>query len=344
MTAAAGDKRLWIGIAVSIALLALLFRSVDPAELLRAFRGIKWIWLVPAVVLTLLSYLMRAVRWKYLLSPLKQTSYPNLVSATLIGYMANNLLPARLGELARAYVLGEREGIGTGAVVATLVIDRLADGFTVLLLLVTAVFTLRLPPGSEAAQQGLVAGGYITLGLYLAVVAFLVLLRRNTMGTIRFLERLLKPFPPRIAGKVIPFLGAFIDGARITPHGRERLAIAATSLVIWVLAFLPIDCVLRAFGLDFPLSVSLFILVLLVFAVMVPAAPGYVGTYHAACVYGLMVLGVPRETALSVAIVIHGVGFFPVIVVGLFCLWRENLSLSALGRGAGIQNSHAEGR
>lgn len=159
MTALAGDKRLWLGIGVSIALLALLFRSVDPAELIRAFRGIQGIWLVPAVVFTFLSYLMRAVRWKYLLSPLKQTSFPNLVSATLIGYMANNLLPARLGELVRAYVLGEQEGIGTGAVVATLVIDRLADGFTVLLLLVTAVFTLRLPPGSEGGPAGARGGG-----------------------------------------------------------------------------------------------------------------------------------------------------------------------------------------
>lgn len=344
MTAAAGDKRLWIGIAISIALLAFLFRAVDPAELIRAFRGIQGIWLIPAVALTLLSYLVRAVRWKYLLSPLKQTSFSNRVSATLIGYMANNLLPARLGELVRAYVLGEREGIGTGAVVATLVIDRLADGFTVLLLLVTAVLTLRLPPGSEAAQQGLVAGGYLTLGLYLAVVVFLVLLRRNTIETIRLLERLLRPFPGRVAEKVIPFLGAFIDGARITPHWRERLALVVTSVVIWVLAFLPIHCVLRAFGLDFPLSVSLFILVLLVFAVMVPASPGFVGTYHAACMYGLVALGVPKGTALSVAIVIHGIGFFPVIVVGLFCLWRENLSLSALGRRASIQNSHAEGR
>ncbi|MRR37245.1 flippase-like domain-containing protein [bacterium] len=326
-----------------MALLAFLFRSVDPAEIIHAFRGIKGIWLIPAVALTLLSYLMRAVRWRYLLLPLKETSFPNRVSATLIGYMANNLLPARLGELVRAYVLGEREGIGTGAVVATLVIDRLADGFTVLLLLVTVVFTLRLPPGSESAQQGLVAGGYITLGLYLAVVVFLILLQRNTMGTIRLLERLLRPFPVRIAEKIIPFLGAFIDGARITPHWKERLALVATSIFIWVLAFLPIQCVFKAFGLDFPLPVSLFILVLLVFAVMVPASPGYVGTYHAACVYGLLALGVPREMALSVAIVIHGIGFFPVIVVGFICLWRENLSLSALGRRASIQNSHAEG-
>lgn len=332
MTAAAGDKRLWIGIAISIALLALLFRSVDPEELLRAFQGIRGVWLVPALALTFLGYLVRAVRWKYLLSPLKKTSFLNLVSATLIGYMANNLLPARLGELVRAYVLGEREGIDTGAVVATLVIDRLADGFTVLLLLVVAVFTLRLPPGNEGAQQGLMVGGCVTLGVYLAVVAFLVLLRRNTPRTLRFLKSLLRPFPARVAEKVIPFLGSFIEGARITAHRGERLALAATSLVIWMFAIFSIHSVLLAFGMDFPLTVSLFILVLLVFAVMVPASPGFVGTFHAACVYGLLAQGVPRETALSVAIVIHGINFFPVIVVGLACLWRENLSLATLGR------------
>lgn len=332
MTAAAGDKRLWIGIAISIALLALLFRSVDPEELLRAFQGIRGVWLVPALALTFLGYLVRAVRWKYLLSPLKKTSFLNLVSATLIGYMANNLLPARLGELVRAYVLGEREGIDTGAVVATLVIDRLADGFTVLLLVVVAVFTLRLPPGNEGAQQGLMVGGCVTLGVYLAVVAFLVLLRRNTPRTLRFLKSLLRPFPARVAEKVIPFLGSFIEGARITAHRGERLALAATSLIIWMFAIFSIHSVLLAFGMDFPLTVSLFILVLLVFAVMVPASPGFVGTFHAACVYGLLAQGVPRETALSVAIVIHGINFFPVIVVGLACLWRENLSLATLGR------------
>lgn len=332
MTTALGDKRLWLGIGVSIALLALLFRSVDPAELIRAFRDINGVWLVPAVVLTFLGYVVRAIRWKYLLTPLKKTSFLNLVSATLIGYMANNLLPARLGELVRAYVLGEREGLDTGAVVATLVIDRLADGFTVLLLLVVTVLTLRLPPGSEAAQQGLMAGGYVALGVYLSVVAFLVLLRRNTLRTLRFLEGLLKPFPGRVAEKVIPFLGAFIEGARVTSRRGERLALAATSLVIWLFAVFSIHSVLLAFGMDFPLSVSLFILVLLVFAVMVPASPGFVGTFHAACVYGLLVFGVPRETALSVAIVIHGINFFPVIVVGLVCLWRENLSLATLGK------------
>ncbi|RNC67638.1 MAG: UPF0104 family protein [Desulfuromonadales bacterium] len=332
MTGSLGDRRLWLGIGVSVLLLALLFRSVDPAEIVRAFRGIETVWLVPAVGVTFLGYVVRAVRWKYLLSPLKQVSLPNLVSATIIGYMANNILPARLGELVRAYVLGVREEIDTGAVVATLVLDRLTDGFTVLLFLIFTVFALRFPAGGEAAQHGLVVGGYVTLGLYLGVVVFLVLLKRNTLWTLRFLERFLKPFPGRLAERIIPLIGSFLQGVRLSSRRSERWGIVLTSLVVWGLAILPIDFILRAFGITLPLSVSLFILVLLVFAVMIPASPGFVGTYHAACVYGLLAFGIPREKALSVAIVMHGVNFFPVIVAGFLCLWRENLSLAVLGK------------
>lgn len=332
MTGVLGDRRFWIGIGVSLFFLVLLFRSVNGAELARAFREAEGWYLLPAVVLTFLGYFLRAVRWRFLLSPLKRVALVNLFSATLIGYMANNLLPARLGEFVRAYALGERERIDTGAVFATLVLDRLADGFTVLLMLLFTLFTLHFPAGSEAAQRGLEIGGYATLGLYLAVVVFLVLLKRNTVRTLRFLERLLAPFPKRIGERLIPLLGSFMEGVRLSARPRERWGIVLSSLAIWGVAVFPVHLVLRAFGLTFPLTVSVFILVLLVFAVMVPASPGFVGTYHAACVYGLLAFGVPREKALSVAIVIHGVNFFPVIAAGLVSLWRENLSLAALGK------------
>ncbi|ANA40496.1 MULTISPECIES: lysylphosphatidylglycerol synthase transmembrane domain-containing protein [Geobacter] len=325
-----GDRRFWLGIGISVFFVALLVRSVDGHELLRAFRGIHAGYVVAAVAVTLLSYLVRALRWKYLLSPLGETRFANLCSATLIGYMANNLLPARLGEFIRAWVLARREEMEPGSVFATLVLDRLTDGFTVLLFLLATLFTLQLPAGSEAIGQGLVIGGYMMLGLYAVVVVALVLLKRKTAASLRFLERLLRPFPARLAERVIPLVGSFLGGVRISPRPREWWAVGSTSVAIWVLAVIPVDLVLRAFGFSFPFAVSLFILVLLVFAVMVPASPGYVGTYHAACVYGLLAFGVPRETALSAAIVIHGINYVPVIAVGIAFLWREGLSLKAL--------------
>lgn len=324
------DKKLWIGIGISLFFLFLLFRKIDIHKLLAAFKEMNCYYLWPAVLSTFISYFFRAVRWRYLLLPLKKTRLGNLFPATIIGYMANNILPARLGEFVRAFVLGEKECISTSAVFASLVIDRLFDGFTVLLILLFTFFTVKLPGGMESVQHGLVVGGYITLTIYIFVVVFLVILKQRTMQTINLIGGLLKPFPAKVAEKVIPLLGSFIEGVRLSSKPAELFALLCSSLVIWAFAIWPVDLLLRSFGIILPITASMFIMVFLVFAVMVPAAPGYVGTYHAACVYGLMAFNIQKEKALSVALMIHGVSFFPVIIVGLFYLWKKDVSLSEM--------------
>jgi hypothetical protein len=322
------DKKLWIGIGISFFFLFLLFRKIDFYKLLAAFKEMNYLYLLPAILSTFISYFFRAVRWRYLLLPLKNTRLCNLFPATIIGYMANNILPARLGEFVRAFVLGEKEGISTSAVFASLVIDRLFDGFTVLLILLFTFFTVELPIGMESVQHGLVFGGYVTLTIYIFVVVFLVILKKRTMKTINLIGGLLKPFPAKVSEKFIPILGSFIEGVRLSSKPAELFALLCSSLVIWAFAIWPVNLLLHSFGIILPITASMFIMVFLVFAVLVPAAPGYVGTYHAAGVYSLMALGIPKEKALSVALMIHGVNFFPVIIVGLFYLWKNNVSLS----------------
>jgi glycosyltransferase 2 family protein len=321
------DKKLWIGIGISLFFLFLLFRKIDFHKLLNAFKEMDYRYLLPAVFFTFVSYFFRAVRWKYLLLPLKKTRMKNLFPATIIGYMANNLLPARLGEFVRAYVLGEKEGLGTSSVFATLVVDRLFDGFTVLLILLITFFTVKLPPGMENVQDGLVVGGYVTLAIYIAVVIFLVTLKKRTLWTINLASRALKPFPEKLAEKVIPLLASFIKGVRLSSRSAELFALLSTSVVIWFFAIWPVDLLLRSFGIILPITASMFIMVFLVFAVMVPASPGYVGTYHAACVYGLMAFNIQKEKALSIALIIHGISFFPVILMGAYFLWIDKFSL-----------------
>lgn len=324
------DVKLWGGLAVSLFFLVLLFRKIDPDKLAEAFRRMDWRYLVPAVLLTFASYYLRALRWRCLLAPIQRTGMGNLLCSTLIGYMANNLLPARLGELVRAYSLAQKERLDTGTVFATLVVDRLCDGFTVLVVLLVTFFTLRLPPAMEAVQNGLVTGGYVTLALYLAVVLFLLFLKTQTQHTLGFLYFLLTPFPERIAIKLSGWLNSFISGIKLSRDPATLFGIVLSSLVIWAAAIWPIDLVLRSFGIVLPITASMFIMVFLVFAVMVPASPGYVGTYHFACVTALSAFGISGEKALSVALVIHGLSFFPVIAVGLLLLWKDKLSLGRL--------------
>lgn len=326
------NKKFLAGIGISLFFLGLLFRKIDFNQLGEAFRALHYGYLAVAVLITFISYSLRAVRWHYLILPQKKAAPRNLLAATIICYMANNLLPARLGEIIRAYVLAEKEELETSSVFATLVLDRLCDGFSVLVILVITFFTVKLPPGMEKVQSGLVTGGYVTLSIYVAVIIFLVFLKRATGATLKFVGTLLKPLPASFGARIIPLLGSFISGIRLSSRPGELFALLASSALIWVTATWPVDLLLKAFGINLPITAAMFILVFLVFAVMVPASPGYVGTYHAACMYGLMAFNVPKEQALSVALVIHAVNFFPVILLGFFFLWREKISFASLGK------------
>jgi uncharacterized protein (TIRG00374 family) len=322
----------WLGIAISAFFLYLVFRSIDGAKLMAALRTMDARYLLPAVASTLFSYYARAYRWKLLLLEEKQTSMANLFSATSIGYMANNLLPARVGELVRVYVLGEKEEIDKGTVLASLVLDRLFDGFSVLFILLVTLFTLQLPGDDAEIRTALMTGGYLTVAAYLAIVAFLVLLKKKTAATLRFAALLLKPFSPRLAEKVIPLLGSFIKGIRLSSRPAIFAGLVASSVVIWASAIWPIDLALRSFGIVLPLTASLFIMVLLVIAVLVPASPGYIGTYHYACFKALTAFGIGSEKAVSVALVIHAINFFPITLIGLYYLARGRMSLFKIGK------------
>ena len=324
------DIKFLLGIGISLFFLVLLFRKVDLGQLLTTLRSLDYRYLAAAVIITLISCCSRAIRWHYLILPQKRAKPRNLLSATIICYMANNLLPARLGEFARAIVFANKEALAVSTVFASLVIDRLFDGFSVLVILVITFFIVQLPPGMEGIQQGLVTGGYVMLALYLLVIAFLIVLKRSTARTIHVVGLVLKPFPKVVADKTVPLLVSFISGIQLPSRAGDLFAIFLSCVFIWFTAAWPIDLILQAFGIHLPFSASLFVLVFLVFAVMVPASPGYVGTYHAACVYGLMAFAIPKEQALSVALVVHAVAFFPVIFLGFYFLWREKISFSAL--------------
>jgi len=320
----------WVGIGISVLLLLLLLRKIDFHSLVIALQQLDLRCLAAAVFFTFVSYWLRAVRWRYLLLHERPLPLSSLYSAVLIGYMANNLFPARLGEFIRAWVLAEREQLQAPAVFASLVIDRLFDGFSVMVMLAVVLLTLQLPPGMEQSASLLRAGGTTMLLFYAGVVLFLVLLKLRPVAALSLLARLLKPFPASITEKAIPLAGSFLGGLRFSYGGRNLLGILLSSFLIWISATLPIYLVLLGFGIHLPLTASFFIMVLLVFAVMVPAAPGYIGTYHLACYTGLAAFGLPDTQAISIALVVHGVGFFPVILGGLYQVWSLGMSLGKM--------------
>ena len=324
------NLKFWFGIAVSLFFMILLFKKIDFRLLGVALCSADYRYVFLAICFTFVNYYLRAVRWRYLLIAEKTIPLSSLYPATIIGYMANNLLPARLGEFVRAYTLARRERLETPAVFASLVMDRLFDGFSVLVLLLITLFTLRMPAGMDDAAHALRTGGTVMFLLYCGVILFLYLLKRQTARTLSGVGYVLKPFPKRISDTIIPLLGSFIGGIRLSSRGRHFTALIATSAGIWLFCVLPVDMTLRSFNIHLPVTASMFILVLLVFAVMVPASPGFIGTYHYACYKGLSMFGIPETTSVSIALIMHGTGFFPVIVAGLYYLWKNKISLGEL--------------
>ncbi len=312
-----------IGIIISALFLFLAFRNVDFAELGAALKSANYLYIIPVVLLSLVSVSVRSLRWRYLLRPIKEIGARSLLSATFIGLMANNVLPARLGEFVRAYVIGEREQISKSTSFATIVLERILDGFTILffLVIVLVFYAFAFPGWLRKAS-------YFTLIFYLAAILFLILLRVNTRRAVGIAEFTLRPFPERIRNLAVRVLYAFIEGLAVLHSTRNVMIAGSLSVLVWLPHVLINHLLLASFDIHLSIFASFLLLVALAIGVMVPSAPGFVGTVQYVCVLSLALFGVPREQALSFSIVYHASVFIPVTVVGLAFLFIERLSFT----------------
>lgn len=319
-----------VGIIISVAFGLVLSYQIDVQQLITALQSTSSLLLVPAIGAFLGTLLLRAWRWQYLLAALKPIQALSLFSATAIGFMANMLLPAHAGEVVRAYLLGHKERISTTACLATIVVERLLDLVSVLLILAVTLVWGRLPLAAGPVAESVRIGGYGAACLCVALAAGLWLLRAKTPLTINVICLCLGFLPDRWLARLTAVLHAFASGLGGLHKSQRLLLLLFQSLVLWMLMAGSNMLVLAACGLHLPLAAAFFVLVVQVLGVMIPSSPGFIGTYHAAVVAGLAVFGVSRELALSVALVMHASFFFPSIALGLIFLWQDNLSLRSL--------------
>jgi uncharacterized protein (TIRG00374 family) len=349
------QRHLWIGLGISLIFLLLLLVRIDYSELKGSLTSARWpsrgtiqsridygrLWISLGTANPTLLLLggglitgtlaVRAWRWRYFLKPLKAVGFSSVMSATSIGMMANMLFPARLGELVRAFVLGQRERLDVSASFATVIVERLLDGFAILVIL--AVLLVGVPLPLEAGlERALRWGGLVGLAVNLGLFMFLLYLHRSTTQAMRGVRRVCSLLPRRWGDRLYSMLEGFSGGLQTLGRWDSLGQIVVASALLWGAIGLYNFLVLLAFQLQLPLAVGFLLLVFQAFAVMLPSSPGFVGTYHAASVACLSLWGVQAETALSVVLVMHALGFFTTIAAGFVCLWAIGLSPRDLTR------------
>ena len=321
--------RLALGVLAAVALLLFFFRGIDWATLGQVLAAARPEPLVGLVFLTVVIYTVRAWRWGGLIAPLGHVHFPDLFSATMVGF-ASGLLVPRAGELLRPWLISRRYPIPTSAGFATIILERLVDLVTVLVLLAVYLFVLPAPPQQIAGGRMdlLKLGGAAAGAGALVLLVFLAALHANADGVVGLIERLLARAPRWLAEPAGRMLRAFSAGLGVLraplPH---LLLVAAQSLVVWLLIGLGFHLTHIAFGVELPYHATFLLISFLVVGVMIPT-PGMVGGFHAFYLIALNeVFGVPRETAAAAGIAAHALTNLPILVLGLALLGREGLSL-----------------
>jgi uncharacterized protein (TIRG00374 family) len=329
--------RVMLVVALALALLAWFVRGADLAAVRAELARGRVDLLLLAVGMTLVTYALRSWRWQYLLAGLGPTGFMNAFRATVIGFAANFLLPARAGELIRPYVLSRHESIAASSAFATVVLERVFDMLAVLILFAGFALTAgrtfgRSDPG---LFRGVQAGGVMAAVATIAVLLTFFLLSGRPEAIRRISNSVERRLPVRLAHVVDGLAERFVMGLGAVRHPKQWLVVFALSFPLWMSIACGIWLVSRAYGIDVGYFASFLVMTLLVVGVAVPT-PGAIGGFHE--FYRIAVtsfFGASTEKAVSAGIVLHAVSFVPVTLLGIVFMVREGLTLGSMRRLAG---------
>lgn len=327
--------RTWLPIAIALGALTWLVLTVDWAKVQQALVQADPWGLLLAEVFMLLAMLTKAQRWGMLFYPRTGLRLRNLLSALFIGYMANAILPARLGEVVRGVLIGETEQVSKVQALSTIVVEKVLDLLTILLILAAIAPFVPLPGGLQGA--GLTVAVVTTLGL-LALLLAAAFLRDNLLRWGAGLQKRVELLQ-RI--NLVGLLDTSLAGAVVLRQGRLLPGIIGLSAVTWALSAAASWAVLLALHVNVPWQAALLVLVTTNLVAAVPSTPGYIGVFHAAVVAALLVYNADPSQAAAAAVVTHIVAFGTFIVGGLICLYLGQYRLGDLRRRALGGEDHA---
>lgn len=310
---------------------------LDLISVVEALKIAKYGYFIIIICLIYLGWWIRAWRWQIFILPVNRVKARPAFSALMVGYFGNTVLPLRIGEFMRAYVIAKHAKVPISTGLATVVVERIID---VLMLLLVLGFSIVFFPN---IPDWLRTGGYSTFFMFGILVIFLLLLlfqRQKAMAIAGFLLRFL---PVGVRQKILQIVNSFADGLEIFRRSEHYLLTIFWTLLMWGLYILIIRLSFNLF--DFvsesypevykaPLVASLVMMTITTLGISIPSAPGAVGTYHGICILGLSLFNISSDTAMSYALLMHVSNFIPMIIIGTYCLMREGLRITELSGAA----------
>ncbi len=316
----------WLGIAISAVFLYLALRGLHLGEVWQTVKTARYLWLLPGIAVYFVGVWARAWRWHYLLRPLKKIPTRTMFPIVTIGYMGNNVFVARAGEVLRAAILKDREGVPISASLATVVVERIFDAVVMLGFVFFNLGALENLTHNSGfignIQQLAIWGSVIFIG---ALVVFL-LAAMFPLVTERIVIQIIdRVIPLRIREKTRGIALKFLTGLESLRSPKDALMVLVTTVIIWLLETGKYWFVMQ--GFDF--QVSFFALMLMNgivnIATTLPSAPGYIGTFDGPGIAVLAAYGVPPEIAAGYTLVLHAALWFPITILGAYYYLRQPL-------------------
>ena len=316
-------KNIFAGIAISCVCIYFVLRGINFSEVAASFRAMQYWYSIPVVLISVASLYLRSYRWGVMLHRLAAYDQWTLFKISSIGFMAIGVLPARLGEFVRPYLVKQHSGVRMSATMATVVLERVFDLLTLMLFLFVVLVKISLPPEIFKA-------GITMLTIALTVLTVLIIMGTRRDFSARIIGRVLNFLPARIGNPAARLAESFLEGLQLLPDVKKTFWVFLLSLANWLLIGLSNYILFYAFDMHLSIFNAFAVLAIVALGVMVPAAPGFIGTYHYACVLGLTTFGIAKAEAFSYAVALHFLQMSPSIVIGLLLLPFQKLSFGGL--------------
>ncbi|MBI5930100.1 MAG: flippase-like domain-containing protein [Chloroflexi bacterium] len=319
---------LLIGLVFSLFFLWLGFRNLKFDDLWDILRDINPLWLLLTVPVYGIATYLISWRWYALLRPVKDVPPRRLFKIVYIGYMANNLLPFRLGEVMRAYVLKRHDDVPIPPTLTTILIERIFDGLTML----TFIFTALLFAGDKIGTTLRTVVAVTTPLFFVALLVFLALAAAPDLARKIYTPIISTLLPSGLRQKVLALMEHFLSGLEALRSGRALVGVVVFSFASWAVEASTYWIVMHAFDFQVSFFVMLLVIGFSTLTTVLPSTSGYVGTFHAAAILTLTAFDVPRVDAASFALVIHATLWIQATLIGFIYLAREGLHWSDFGR------------